>query len=159
MHYIYPEKAFEPSLNFIAHEVGLQTRPITIVPDGVEANELGRKRVERGSFIDKDGKVTIPTVTADSVTFTEPPVGLLVETVDVTYGNAFGAIVFEGTLWGDWIRWGEEDWNTKYGEDIVKILPGLKFTDHEGHFIDGLVALAGGAQTLSAKTTTKVTKE
>lgn len=135
-HSVYPTWTVEADINFVAHEKGLQTRPITLKSEGVEANEKGRKWVRKGAFIDKDGKVTKPTVTTDSVTFEQEPVGILFHSVDVTYGDAHAALMYAGTVWGDWMDWGDTyDWKVEYGQAICKILPEINFTDHKGNFV------------------------
>lgn len=141
-YFAHPTYRVEPDIEILAHEVGLKTIPMTIYDDGVEANEKGRKWVEKGTFIDKDGKVTIPTVTEDSVTFESEPVGVLFHRADVTHGQDWVAVMYAGCLWGDFMNWGEEyDWTPEYGEAIVKLIPELEFVDHEGNFINGLGVL------------------
>lgn len=140
--YSYPTWKVEPEINVLAHEVDLKTFSMTVYDDGVEANEKGHKWIEKGTFIDKDGKVTVPTVTEDSVTFEREPIGILFHKADVTKGSDWVSIMYSGCLWGDFMDWGEEyDWTPEYGKAVVNLLPDLEFVDHEGNFISGITEL------------------
>lgn len=140
MHYKHPTYQVEPTPEFLAHEKGLVTISHTIVPDGIEANELGHKIAVKGSYIDKDGKVLKPTFTEDSVTFDSDPIGILFSSVDVTYGNADGAIMYKGIVQGDFMDWGDQEWNVQLGEAVHKKLPNIDFTDKKGSLITGIPA-------------------
>lgn len=128
-------RTVEADVEFLADEVVKDTFSHTIVDTGIKPDENGRKLVTKGSWIDKDGKKIVPTVTEDSITFDTDPIGLLFSTVDVTYGNADGAILYMGKVQGDYMDWGDQEWNTKYGLEIVKKLPLLRFVDREGNMI------------------------
>lgn len=145
MHYIHPTYQVEPTVEFLAHEKGLVTFSHTIVPDGIEPNELGRKIAVKGSYIDKDGKVLNPTFTEDSVTFDSDPIGILFSSVDVTYGNADGAIMYKGIVQGDFMNWGDQEWNVQLGEAVHEKLPYIDFTDKQGNLITGVPAGSGGS--------------
>lgn len=141
MYQIYPVREVHITPEFLAHEKGLITYSHTIAPakdqpiGAAMPDEIGKVWIPRGSFIDKDGKVTEPTVTADDVTFAEPPIGILFSDVDVTYAPADGAIMIEGWVKGDYMCWGDYDWNVKYGQAIHKLLPGIKFKDFAGNVV------------------------
>lgn len=153
MFYQKTTRVVESDIEFLADEVVKDTFSHTIVADGIEADELGRKLVTKGSWIDKDGKKIVPTVTEDSITFDSDPIGLLFSTVDVTYGNADGAILYMGKIQGEWLDWGDQEWNTKYGQEIVKKLPLLRFVDKEGNMI---YSGGGTVATISAPAGVKV---
>lgn len=148
MHYSYPTYQVEPTIEFLAHEKGLVTISHTIVPDGIEPNELGHKIAVKGSYIDKDGKVLKPTFTEDSVTFDSDPIGILFSSVDVTYGNADGAIMYKGIVQGDYMDWGDQEWNVKLGEAVHAKLPNIDFTDKAGNLVTGIPA--GGSSSSSS---------
>lgn len=145
MHYKHPTYVVEPTPEFLAHEKGLVTYSHTIVPDGIEPNELGHKIAVKGSYIDKDGKVLTPTFTEDSVTFDSDPIGILFSSVDVTYGNADGAIMYKGIVQGDFMDWGDQEWNVKLGEAVHEKLPFIDFTDKKGNLVTGIPAGSGGS--------------
>ena len=104
----------------------------TVVPDGVEADADGRKVVHRGSLISASGKVVTVTVSEDStkgtttVAFSEDPVGILLEAVDVTYGAQPGALLVEGYVIGERLSLGTE-YTAAVGEAIRAKLPEIKF--------------------------------
>lgn len=138
MFWTYPNQQIEVDVEFLAHEKGLLTVSRTIQPDGIEADEQGEKWVPKGSFIDKEGKVTIPKVSGESVSFDVEPVGILFSPVKVTHGPAYGALMIEGWVKGDYMNWGEDnEWNPKFGEAIHAILPGINFKDNEGNVVFG----------------------
>lgn len=145
MHYLHPTYVVEPTIEFLAHEKGLVTISHTIVPDGIEPNELGHKIAVKGSYIDKDGKVLKPTFTEDSVTFDSDPIGILFSSVDVTYGNADGAIMYKGIVQGDFMDWGDQEWNVKLGEAVHEKLPNIDFTDKAGNLVTGIPAGSGSS--------------
>ena len=146
----------QPDAEFIAHEKGLICVSREIQPDGIEPDEDGLKYVPKGSFIDKDGKVTVPTVTSNSISFLENPVGILFSPVDVTYGANYGAVMIEGWVKGDYMDWDENDWTEEYGQAIVALIPGIRFKDKEGNVI---TAQGTNVATFANKTATPVTKK
>jgi len=104
----------------------------TVVPDGVEADADGRKVVHKGSLIAASGKVVAVTVSEDSAkgtttaAFSEDPVGILLEAVDVTYGAQPGAFLVEGYVIGERLFLGVE-YTAAVGEAIRAKLPEIKF--------------------------------
>lgn len=97
----------------------------TVVPDGVDVDEDGRKVVHKGSLIAASGKVV--TVTAgETVSFSEDPVGILLEAVDVTYGAQTGALMVEGYVIGQRLPLGVE-YTEAIGAAIRAKLPEIKF--------------------------------
>lgn len=137
MFWEYPYRTVEVDIEFLAHEKGLLTTSRTISDEGIEADDNGRKWVKKGSFIDKDGKVTVPTVDDSTVTFENPPVGLLFSPVNVTYGPAHGALMIAGWVKGDYMDWGEKEWKPEYGKAVHDILPDISFIDKKGNIITG----------------------
>jgi hypothetical protein len=73
----------------------------TVLAAGVVADADGKKYVVAGSFIDATGAVVTETGVAGSETLTTTPVGVLYQTVDVTYGDEPGSLVVEGYLRAD----------------------------------------------------------
>lgn len=122
---------------FMAHEYAKHTVSHTISDEGIKADEHGRKYARKGSFIDKDGKVTEPSVTASEITFTQAPVGILFHTVDVTHGPEDGAILIIGTVMGEYIDWGEQTYNFNLAKSLHKALPLINIEDKEGRWIYG----------------------
>lgn len=140
MHYTYPTRRVEIDAEFIAHEKELLTVTRQIEPDGVEADEAGQKWVSKGSFIDAEGKVTVPTISGTSITFDEDPVGILFSPVNVTYGPAYGALMIKGWIKGDYFDWDEEEWSVELGEAVHKLLPEINFKDSKGNIVYGPVS-------------------
>lgn len=104
----------------------------TVVPDGVEADGDGRKIVHRGSLMAASGKAVAVTVTegasggAATISFSEEPVGILKEAVDVTYGAQPGAFVVEGYVMGERLPLNVE-YTAAVGDAIHAKLPEIKF--------------------------------
>lgn len=136
-----PYKNVEVDIEFLAHEKGLLTISRTISNEGLEdqVDDAGRIWVKKGSFIDKDGKVTVPTIADTEVTFESDPIGILFSPVNVTYGPAHGAVMIAGWVKGDYMDWGENEWKPEFGEAIHKILPEINFKDKAGNYIQGPV--------------------
>jgi len=99
----------------------------TVVPDGVEPDEEGKKIVHKGSLVAVSGKVV--TVT-ESGTFSETPAGILMDALDVTYGPQPGAFLVEGYVIGGRRSLGV-DYTAKIGGAIHKVLPEIKFVNDE----------------------------
>lgn len=102
----------------------------TIVPTGVTADEYGKKIVHKGSLIAESGKVVKITGTGDAVNFSEPPIGILMELQDVTYGEQPGAILVEGYVLGERLPLGVE-YTKAIGAKIREVLPEIKFVNKE----------------------------
>ncbi len=98
----------------------------TVVPDGVEADADGRKIVHKGSLLAASGKAVTVTVAEDKISFSEDPVGILLEAVDVTYGAQPGAVMVEGYVIGERLSLGVE-YTAAIGEAIRAKLPEIKF--------------------------------
>lgn len=135
MAWVYGKRKVQPDAEFIAHEKSLICVSREIYPDGLEADEDGLIYAQKGSFIDKDGKVTVPTVTSNSISFTSDPVGILFSPVDVTNGENYGAVMIEGWVKGDYMDWDENEWTEEYGQALVKLMPGIRFKDKAGNVI------------------------
>lgn len=98
----------------------------TVVPDGVEADAEGKKIVHKGSLMAESGKVVTVTVSGDTVSFSEEPVAILKEAVDVTYGAQPGAFLVEAYVIGERLPLGVE-YTAAVGEAIHEKLPEIKF--------------------------------
>ena len=91
-----------------------------------EADEQGRKFALAGSFLDAEGKV----VTAAS----GESVGILFDTVDVTYGSQPGALLIDGAVNVERLP------DTEAGnavQELIAKMPYIKF------FVDGKLQVAG----------------
>ena len=97
----------------------------TVVSDGVEVDEDGRKVVHKGSLIAASGKA-VKVTAGDTVSFSEDPVGILLEAVDVTYGAQPGALLVEGYVIGERLPIGVE-YTSAVEEAIHAKLPEIKF--------------------------------
>lgn len=98
----------------------------TVVSDGVEADADGRKIVHKGSLLAASGKTVTVTAGEDKISFSEDPVGILLEAVDVTYGAQPGAVMVEGYVIGERLPLGVE-YTDAVGEAIRAKLPEIKF--------------------------------
>lgn len=112
---------YENDMEILVTEKNLVTFPGTVLASNVaQADENGRKYVKAGSFIDATGAVVKPS----GVSFDGEPIGILRETVDVTYGDAPASIIVEGYLREDRIFDGfEEDAKTAAKAKV----PNIKF--------------------------------
>lgn len=99
----------------------------TVVPEGIEPDENGRKIVHKGSLIAESGKMV---TVADGGTFSETPAGILMEAVDVTYGPQPGALAVEGYVIGARLNLGAE-YTAAIGGKIHEVLPEIKFRNDE----------------------------
>lgn len=99
----------------------------TVVSDGVTPDEEGKKIVHKGSLIAASGKLV--TVTS-SGTFSETPKGILMDSLDVTYGPQPGALLVEGYVIGARLNLGV-DYTTSIGTAIHAVLPEIKFVNDE----------------------------
>lgn len=135
---------------FMALEYNFHTVSHTISDEGIEVDEHGRKYARKGSFIDKDGKVTTPTVSASDLTFETDPIGILYHTVDVTHGPVDGAILIIGTVMGEYMDWGEQEYSFDLAKKLHEKLPLINVEDKSGRWIygnfssDGPLSTAGG---------------
>lgn len=99
----------------------------TVVQTEVEADECGRKIVHKGSLIGKSGKVV--NITADG-SLSEPPVGILMHPLDVTYGDQPAGLMVEGYVIGQRLPLGIE-YTEEIGAKIKEALPEIKFVNRE----------------------------
>lgn len=154
MFQVYPTRTVQADIEFLAHEIGKETINFMISDEGVEADDNGDKYVTKGQFIDKDGKVTKATVTADNVTFENPPVGILFATVNVTHGKAHGALLVAGTVKGEWLLAcqpdNEQEYSTKQAEEIVKLLPRIRFLGGDGSYVYNMGGDSAGSSSSSS---------
>ena len=103
-----------------------QTISCTVSDEGIEADEKGRKFALAGSFLDAEGKV----VTAANGEI----VGILFDTVDVTYGSQPGALLIDGAVNVERLP------DTEAGnavQELIAKMPYIKF------FVDGKLQVAG----------------
>lgn len=146
MYQIYPTKRVEADIEFMAHEVGKLTINHMISSEGIDPDVDGNKYVKKGTFIDADGKVSTPTYTASGVTFSKPPIGILFATVNVTHGDAHGALLVKGVVKGEWLlacSEAKQKYNDKIGEKIVEALPGISVLSDNGSYVAAKPSAAG----------------
>ena len=146
MYQIYPTKRVGADIEFLAHEKGLLTINHMISNEGIDPDVDGNKYAIKGSFIDKDGKVVKPTYTASGVTFSADPIGILFATVNVTHGDAHGAVMVKGVVKGNWLlacSQAKQKYNEKIGEKIVEALPGISVLGDDGSYVAAKPAAAG----------------
>ena len=117
----FKKSNYENDMEILVTENNLVTFSGTVLASNVtQADENGKKYVKAGSFIDATGAVVKPSGTS----FDGNPVGILYETVDVTYGDAPASIIVEGYLREDRIFDGfEEDAKTA----VKAKVPNIKF--------------------------------
>lgn len=99
----------------------------TVVADGIEPDDHGRKIVHKGSLIAASGKVV--TVAAGG-TFSETPVGILMDALDVTYGPQPAGLAVEAYVIGTRLNLGTE-YTTAIGKKIHEALPEIKFRNDD----------------------------
>lgn len=108
----------------------------TVSDEGVAPDEYGKKLVHKGSLLSEMGKVVIITAAEDStkgvttVAFSEPPVGILMDVVDVTYGPQPGAYAVECYVIGQRLPLGVK-YTEEIGKAIHEALPEIKFAKKE----------------------------
>lgn len=102
----------------------------TVLATGVTADEHGKKIVRKGSLIAESGKVVKTTVAGDAVTFSEEPIGILMESQNVTYGEQPGSVLVEGYVIGQRLNIGIE-YTDAIGAKIHEVLPEIKFVKRE----------------------------
>lgn len=92
----FKKESYVNDLEILVTSANLVTFTATVSSTGVTADEHGKKYVKAGSLIDANGAVVTQTGTAGSETLSSTPVGILYDTIDVTYGNMPAAIIVEG---------------------------------------------------------------
>ena len=107
----------------------------TVVPDGIEPDSRGRKIAHKGSLVAASGKVVAVT---DAGAFSEPPAGILMDALDVTYGPQPAGLAVEAYVIGARLPLGVE-YTAAIGQAIQEALPGIKCRDG-GEDPDGGVA-------------------
>lgn len=99
----------------------------TVIPDGIEPDDQGRKIAHKGSLIAASGKVVS---VSNSGEFSEQPVGVLMDALDVTYGPQPAGIAVEAYVIGTRLSLGVE-YNASIGKKIREALPEIKFRNDE----------------------------
>lgn len=102
----------------------------TVVSTGVTADSEGKKVIHKGSLIAESGKVVKITTSGDTITFSEPPIGILMDALDVTYGNQPAGLLVEGYVIGQRLSLGV-DYTDTIGEKIHEALPEIKFVKRQ----------------------------
>ncbi len=105
----------------------------TVVPDGIEPDDQGRRIVHKGSLIAESGKMV--TVAAGG-TFSEQPAGILMDALDVTHGPQPGALAVEAYVIGARLNLGTE-YTAAVGKKIHEALPEIKFRNDEPEESEG----------------------
>ena len=95
----------------------------TLLQADVEADENGKLVCEAGTLIDADGYVVVVEDGALSGT----PIGILLDTVDCTYGEIEVPLLVEGYVYGDRLKLGENVETTAENLALVtEALPEIK---------------------------------
>lgn len=111
----------------------------TVVPEGIEPDERGRKIAHKGSLIAESGKAV--TVT-DGGAFSELPVGILMDALDVTYGPQPGALAVEAYVIGARLNLGTE-YTAAIGKKIHEALPEIKLRNEDAQDGAGMAEASG----------------
>lgn len=98
----------------------------TVSDENIEADQQGRKFVPAGSLLDADGKI----VSAASGTV----VGILFDTVEVTYGPQPGALLIDGSVNTERLP---DSGAVEAVQELIAKMPYIKF------FVDGKLQVAG----------------
>lgn len=121
----FSKSTYSNDMEILVTDANLVTFTGTVLAANVtEADEHGRKYVNSGTLIDKDGNLVKQTGGLGSETLTTTPVGILYTTVDVTGGDMPGSLVVEGYLREDRVLDGFAD---KAITAIKAALPNIKF--------------------------------
>lgn len=110
---------------FLASEKNIVAFTQTVVATGVTADDYGQKRVFKGTLMGASGKAVAVTG-GGTVSFSENPIGILMDTVNVTYGDQPGAFLVEGYVIGERLTLGAV-YTAAIGAAITAKLPGIKF--------------------------------
>ena len=76
----------------------------TLSGTGVTADDEGRKIVPAGSLVDEDGAL----VTVEENALSGDPIGVLLDDVEVTYGDQPAPLLVEGYVYGERLKLGED---------------------------------------------------
>ncbi len=95
----------------------------TLLQADVDADENGKRVCEAGHLIDANGHLVVVEEGALSGT----PIGVLLDTVDCTYGDIDVPLVVEGYVYGDRLKLGEDVETTAANLALVtEALPEIK---------------------------------
>lgn len=95
----------------------------TVKPDGIEKTEDGFVYARKGSFIDKEGKVVTLTG-SDSLEFGSDPIGILTETLNLTYGAQAGSVLRSGVIDAQYLFYPEGvEYKPAFNASIEEKLP------------------------------------
>lgn len=127
----YRKEIFENQPEFLKSQT-CQTISCTVNDETVKADEKGRKYVVGGSLLDEEGNVVEITRSGSVGAYTyhcsNPPVGILLKTVEVTYGIQPGALLIDGAVNTERLP---EEYAVEAVQELIPFLPYIKF------FIDG----------------------
>lgn len=127
MYYTKIERTIDPE--FLASDKVVAFTS-TVVATGITADAEGRKIVRKGSLIAESGKVVKITASGDTVTFSEPPAGILMDSLDVTYSSQPASLLIEGYVIGQRLQLGV-DYTDVIGKKIHEVLTEIKFVKRE----------------------------
>lgn len=96
----------------------------TVLSAGVTADEHGKKYVKAGTLISATGAIVTQTGSSGSETLSAAPVGILYDTVDVTYGDMPASFIVEGYVRKDRVL---SSFATAAQTLIKTALPNVKF--------------------------------
>lgn len=113
--------SYDNDMEILVTPANLVTFSGTVLASNVTTgDDHGKKYVLAGAFIDADGNV----VKATGDTFTGNPVGILYKTVDITNGDAAGALIVEGYVREDRVL---DGYSTAAKTAVKSKLPNIRF--------------------------------
>lgn len=116
--------SYTNDMEILVTPANLVTFSGTVIATNVTADSEGKKIVPAGKFIDTDGNVVTQTGTEGSETLSATPVGVLLDTVDVTDGDQPAAFVVEGYLRADRVL---DGWATAAVTLLKAALPNIRY--------------------------------
>lgn len=123
MEYVKNYRDFITDREIKMYRYGWQpTQIITLDNSEVEANEDGQKIVPAGTLVDKDGKIC----KLQKSGITGEPVGITVDTKNVTYSNQPVAIYVRGHLKGPELNFTGDKYDDAMGTAVETALPEIK---------------------------------
>lgn len=94
----FKKESYTNDMEILVTNANLVTFSGTVLSAGALADEHGKKYVKAGTLISATGAVITQTGSAGSETLSATPVGILYDTVDVTYGDMPASLVVEGYI-------------------------------------------------------------
>lgn len=119
MYIAYDNRVLQPEPTIEKYEVDKVTIPHMVTDKGIEPDDHNRKFVPIGTLVDKDGNPC--KISGGAIEGT--PVGITVNTKEVTYGPENVAVFIRGHIQGELLNlWGEE-YSDDIGKAVMEALP------------------------------------